>query len=63
MVEWGHIFRNIGLQHKIFTPYGESNAIMGRGAQYGKVKMIYHLQPKSCEDGMGIHEHHECNIV
>jgi len=59
----GTHFQKYRITTQNIHPLWKSNAIMGRGAQYGKVKMIYHLQAKSCEDGMGIHEHHERNIM
>jgi hypothetical protein len=35
----GHILKNVGLQHKIFTHYEKSNVI----ARYGKNKMTCHI--------------------
>jgi hypothetical protein len=43
MVEWGHGSKNVGLQHKVLTHYGQLNVIMGRGTQYGRANMTCHL--------------------
>jgi hypothetical protein len=46
---------------KVFIRYGELNIIIRIEPKYGREKMTCHLWAKLCEDGMGIHEHHECS--
>jgi len=36
MMEQGHVSRNVGLQYKIFTPYGTLSAIVKRGPNMEK---------------------------
>jgi hypothetical protein len=40
MVEMKELFKNVGLQHKIFPHYGKLNLIKTRGAKYGRANMI-----------------------
>jgi hypothetical protein len=41
--EWGHISRNVDLQHEIFAHFGQSNVIVARKVGYGKANMTCHL--------------------
>jgi hypothetical protein len=41
VLEWGHDSKNVGLQHKVLTHYGQLN--VGRGTQYGRANMTCHL--------------------
>jgi hypothetical protein len=43
VMEWGHVSRNVGLQHEIYAHFGQSNVIVARKVEYGKAK--YDLSP------------------
>jgi hypothetical protein len=42
VMEWGHTMRNVGLQHKVSTHFGQLNVIVAKGAEYGRVNTTYH---------------------
>jgi hypothetical protein len=43
VMESDHVSRNVGLQHEIFTYFGQSNVIIVRKIEYGKANMTCHL--------------------
>ncbi len=43
MVEWEHVLKNVGLQHKVPTHFKQLNVIAAKRARYGRVNTTCHL--------------------
>jgi hypothetical protein len=45
-MEWGHVSRNVGLQHEIFAHFGQLNVIVARNVEYGRANMTITFRRK-----------------